>query len=618
MKRTPAIKRTPVLKGKVKRTPVTGPLILSKKDPRDNLEDYKKEVIKARKRAGSNFIDKISNEVGYIETLTETNLEPTCLYSYQRDFMSDRSKYRHCDKSRQIGQSYGFSCEGYAKSQLLDIYTGIFVSFNQDEANEKITYARTLNESVPYKYKKKLVVDRVTALEWEGKLPDGRKTRTRLISHPQREPRGKGYNTDVFLDEIAHYQWPEKVYIAAVPIVTRGFGQLSMASSPLGQSGLHYEIGSDIETYSNYSRHRVYWWNNPDFLNEDAVRNFDEIHKVALELETEDRVLQFGNEAIKQAFNSMLIEYFQQEYELEAIDESVSYYPMDLIKQCTFEALMGFASVEEGDLYGDNPVYTNPIYPDFNFKIYKTMEELSHAISKGIVSKRLFAGYDIGRREDSSEIFVLEEIPELDFLQVVRLIISLRKTRYRKQFQTVEKLFGLMPINKMKIDSTGQGDNLAEDLRHKFHSRIEDVKFNNANKGEMATNVKLRMEDQTLAYPNDKGLIRQIHSIKRKVMEGAIIKYEVSPSERRRHHGDKFWALALASSAGKLAQMHRVRLIGSSLSTPIISKRLIPATRPREFKKLPDIHGVNWNKFPAIPNHMDQFEVPIFRENLGR
>lgn len=604
------IKRTPVKKT-IKRTPIGGPLILSKKDPSDDIHDFNKTMKHSSRRAlkelqKRNFLKDISSEVGYIEKLTETNLEPTNLYDYQKKWIADRSKYRHGDKSRQIGQSYSFACEGYAKSQLLRIYTSIFVSYNQEEANEKIVYARMLHESVPFKYKKTLVVDRITALEFEGKLRDGRRTRTRLISHPQREPRGKGFNTDVFLDEIAHYQWPEKVYVAAVPIVTRGYGQLSLASSPLGKSGLHYDIGSDIEKYSMFSRHKVYWWENPDFLNEDAIRNIDFVKEQAFDMKTIDRVLEFGNDAIIQAYHSMIEEDFQQEYELEALDDSVSYYPRDLINQCTFETLSGRQVLDEEDIYGDNPIHLNPIYPDVNFKIYGSIEELSHAIFKGKVGRSFFAGYDVGRDENNSEVIVIEELPSHDHLQIVRLLITMKRTEFRKQHNILKKLFKLVPIKLLKIDSGGMGQQMGENLRKAFHSRIDDLKFNNENKKDMATNFKLRLEDQSIAYPNDKDLIRQIHSVKRKVTENSVVKFEIA--RNRLHHGDKFWALALASSAGKPAEMHSIKLVTASATKVHGSHRIITTVPDKLFKGSPAvIHGTNWKKLPAPPRHANEF-----------
>ena len=614
------IKRTPINKHKRgkftgSRSPVTGPLILSKKDPTDDPVDFEKTMGESRERALKELTKKISSEVGYIETLTQTNLEKTELYNYQQDWLNDRSKYRHCDKSRQIGQSYVFACEGLSKAQLLNIYTGIFVSYNQDEANEKIVYAKTLYDSIPHKYRKKLAVDRITALEFIGRAPNGTTTKTRLISHPQREPRGKGYNTDVYLDEIAHYQWQEKVYVASVPIVTRGLGQLSMASSPLGKAGLHWDIGHDVQKYKMFSRHKVYWWNNPDFLNDDALKNIEDIKTIAPDMETEDRVFEFGNDAILQAYNSMMLDDFCQEYEIEPMDDAVSYYPMKLINQCTFESLKGYSYTDEEDLYGDDPQYVDPVYPNFNFKTYDSPEELSHAIFKGNVSRRLFAGFDVGRNENNSEIIILDENPELDHLQSVRLVLTMKKTEFRKQFDTISKLFKILPIRLLNVDSTGIGTNIGEDLRKRFGSRINDMKFNSENKGEMATNLKLRMEDQTIAIPNERDLTRQIHSVKRVVSQNSVVKYEVQQS--RVHHGDKFWALALASIAGKPAEMIKLRMVTAHQAVVSNTGRILKQENSRIFTgnpyviDSPYLAGVSKSlvNLTPPPKHFSEFSI---------
>lgn len=607
------IKRTPVKYLKTERTPVRGPLILSRKDPRDDIEDFNKTMDETNTRAQKilGVAGKISNEVGYIENLTETNLSPTRLYHYQKKFMLDRNKYRHCDKSRQVGMSYSFSCEGYAKSQLMDIYTGVFVSYNQSEANDKINYARTLYESTPHKYRKKATIDRITAMEFEGRTSNGRKTRTRIISHPQREPRGKGFNTDVFLDEFAHYQWQQKVYVASVPIITRGLGQLSMASSPLGRTGIHYEVGANEKDFSMYSRHKIYWWDNPDFLKEKYIPRIAEVQEDAPTLTTEERVFKYGNDSIIQAYLNTLEEYFCQEYELRPLDEETSYYPMSLIRQCTFEVLAGFEIIDEEDIYGDNPEHTDSVYPGYNFKVYESLESLSRAVAKGEVGKRLFAGFDIGRNEDSSEVIIVEEVPEMNYFQSIRLIASMRKMEFRKQFQFICKLFKHLPIRLMKIDSTGMGKQLAEDLKKKFHSRIDPVHFTNEIKNDIATNFKFRLEDQTLGIPNDRDLIMQIYSIKRKVTEGNnTVRYEAEKSKK--HHGDKFWSLALASFSGEPAQMHRVKFVSAGILQPEHKSfnRLLKPEKHRNFIGMPMAVGsVDYKKLPMPPFHAGEFAI---------
>ena len=66
--------------------------------------------------------------------------------------------------------------------------------------------------------------------------------RSRLISHPCKDPRGK-HKADVFLDEFAHYGHKQRgIYVAAVPIVSRGNGQLTIGSTPLMVGDLFHEI----------------------------------------------------------------------------------------------------------------------------------------------------------------------------------------------------------------------------------------------------------------------------------------------------------------------------------------------------------------------------------------
>jgi len=92
----------------------------------------------------------------------------------------------------------------------------------------------------------------------------------------------------------------------------------------------------------------------------------------------------------------------------------------------------------------------------------------------------------------------LDENPNLDHLQSVRLMLTMKKTEFRKQFDIISKLFKILPIRLLNVDSTGIGTNIGEDLRKRFGSRINDMKFNSENKGEMATNLKLRTAHQAV------------------------------------------------------------------------------------------------------------------------
>ncbi|MHC4253377.1 MAG: terminase large subunit domain-containing protein, partial [Planctomycetota bacterium] len=146
---------------------------------------------------------------------------------YQLDHLRDKSKFRIREKGRGVGFSFVCAAEALAKAQTRPSYTAILVSPNLEEAVEKIRYANQLYETIPLRFRKKKVVDNKTSIEFED--PTGR-CRSRLISHPCKDPRGK-HNADVYLDEFAHYGAKQRaVYVAAVPIVSRGEGQLTIGS----------------------------------------------------------------------------------------------------------------------------------------------------------------------------------------------------------------------------------------------------------------------------------------------------------------------------------------------------------------------------------------------------
>ena len=189
------------------------------------------------------LMDWMATVPGYIEAHTSTDDGPTKLYDYQIRFMNSKRNFRNVQKSRQVGFSYVYACESLARSQLSKSrYTAIFVSYNQMEAAEKIYYAKFLYDSIPAKWRRKLVVNNKHSMEFEDSTG---KVRTRLLSHAQREVRGKGGNTWVYLDEIAHYVMADRIYISALPVVVRGNAGLTTGSSPNGKNNLFYSISTN-------------------------------------------------------------------------------------------------------------------------------------------------------------------------------------------------------------------------------------------------------------------------------------------------------------------------------------------------------------------------------------
>lgn len=522
----------------------------------------------------------LSTEPGFLEGFTEDALgNPTRLYLYQIKYLTDPSFFIHIDKSRQTGFSYIYAGRSLAKSHLTSYHTSIFISINQEEANEKINYARGLYESMPLSIQKKCVVDNKHSLEFEDKAGT-KKSRTRIISHAQREPRGKGGNVDVYLDEAAHYTWGEQIYVAAVPIITRGSGTLTIGSSPLGKKGIHYEIIAKDVFRKIYSYHRVFWWNCIEFV---AVGKFKEAQKKAPNMSTEERIVKYGSEKLIGIFISMDLEQFQQEYELLHVDESVSFFPIDLINSCVYEVVIDSIFLEEDEYSGK---LTFPIvekYPEVDFRYYENLEELREAISKGKIGRKLYAGYDVGRKSNNGEFSIIEETDTDPQVQIVRHLMTFRDKKFKFQKAYLKRCLDDFPRMRMKIDSGGIGEDMSEELAD-YSWRVEPIHFSNEWKEDVCSDFRIRLEEKMIALPNIKELKNQIHSIKRKVTETGRFIFDAE--KNRSHHGDIFWSVAMASSLGS-RPMRRSMLVPPGLDKGriILPKRIIPIETARSFQR---------------------------------
>ncbi len=475
------------------------------------------------------FSDWIASECGFLENFTESYndegfLQDTRFYHYQKDYLNSPARFWWEDKSRQVGESFVFASRAFARSMLRDNYLCIFTSFNEEEAKEKIRYASQLYHSMPRKYQlaRPLVVDNKTSLEFDV----NGKTTTRLFSHPQRPLRGKGRG-DVVLDELGHYIYSTTVYDSAVPVTSRGKGCLTVGSTPLGKMGRFYEIGAnEIDEltgkpkFPEYVRRSIPWWLSPVFC-KDVLNAI----KLAPKMETDLRCETFGTEDLLIQRRGLTLDIFQQEFECAYLDESVSFFPYDLINLCMPVDKEGVGLYHK----------------------YQSLHEIMKGISKKKIIGQLFAGWDVGRKNDLAEFYIIEEYPETK-QQSTLFNRTFKNEKFQVQKEFAREALNTLPILRLGIDATGMGLPLAEDMEADFHSRIEPIVFTAQWKEMSATNFKIRMQSEKLGMYLDKNLKQQIHSVKRKVTASGNVRYDVDENEK--HHADKFWALVLASEMG--------------------------------------------------------------------
>ena len=459
------------------------------------------------KRDDADFADWVAREEGFASTLMRYNDDELRLENYQLSFLIDESSYRCVEKSRQTGYSFVFAIEALARAHLRETHTAVFVSYNLADAKEKITYCRQLHEELPLEYQKKLVIDSKLEIGFRSNASGGRVSR--IISNPSKAPRGK--HGDIYLDELAHCGNDKEIYKGSTALILRSGGQLTVCSSPLGRRGVFWEIArEELRPYPYYRRQSIPWWLCAEFCND-----VETAASTANEMTTDERVARFGKRGILEQYASLVLEDFQQEFEVYYSDEALTFFPYGLI--------LGCCTLENEELADD--------YADL-------------ANARG----RLTAGYDVGRRNDLGELAVFER--QRDGRKVARMLKTFEKMSFESQKAELRALLTVAPIDWLAIDETGMGMNLAEDMEREFPGRAYGVPFSGERKHLWCNDFKIDLQRRVLVLPRSRKLIGQIHSIRKNITPAGRVTFDVdksSASQREIGHADQFWACALGA-----------------------------------------------------------------------
>lgn len=421
-------------------------------------------------------------------------------------------------KSRQVGWSWTAAAKATARAILYPKSLHLFVSINQEEAAEKVRYANAIREALDLSVRPKLIKDNIFGVE----LQNG----SRLLSLPCRAPRGKP-RASVYLDEFAHYPNDKLIYQGALPVISKG-GIIEIGSSPFGAGGRFWEIYSQsIQPYPGFIRRTVEWWKT-FALCKDLYNAFF----LAPGMPTEERVYKFGTERLITIFENMLLDDFQQEYECQWLDASVTFIDWDLIKRN--QILDQAGKLWHRTVNGIDEAFA-------------AIDELYVEIAKARVEQTLTGGTDIGRTHDKTEIILNGE--STTGSRPYRLGITLDRVEFDDQQAVLNKVMEILPVRRMLIDKTGLGMQLAENSARNFPDRAVGVWFDSAIKELMSIELKRQMQNGSVPLPLDRNLGYQIHSIRRQPTEGKNLAYNTT--EKREHHADRYWALALSIYAPK-------------------------------------------------------------------
>lgn len=437
--------------------------------------------------------------------------------AFQLAFLNNSTRFGLDVKARQIAWSFTAALDAVVDGILNPDTPHVFVSINLDEAKEKIRYAKSIIKALDEPVRPVLAREALTEIE----LANG----SRLISHPTTPPRGKP-RARIYLDEMAHYRegLDREIYRAALPATTKGDGYIRIGSSPLGASGLFWEIATEsTRPYPGFEGNRRFipWWQVRALC-----RDVPRAKREAPEMATEDRVREFGTEALQDIYANMFLEDFQQEYECAWLDETTAWISWEILKRNRQEGLTWFAAsgVDEG---------------------LAIIEPVQKAITARLVEPALYGGIDVGRQKHLTELILIgrgttTELP-------VRVAVSLDRVEYDDQQRVFTEILTRLPVTMCLVDQNGIGAQLAENLERT--GRAQGVDFTNATKELWAVEARIQAERGNTPLPMDRDLAYQIHSIKRKVTAAKNLVFDTERNEK--HHADKFWAWALALWAAR-------------------------------------------------------------------
>lgn len=220
---------------------------------------------------------------------------------YQKKVFLDNNKFIAVLKSRQIGMTTLLAY--LALNNVVKGISSIIVSASQRQSLNVMSMIDKIVEDVI----KNTNITIKNSTKTEKRFSNG----AYLIALPSNPRSIRGFTGTVILDECAIMPEADEIYTSVLPtITTNPKYQLIVSSTPLGQSGLFYNIWTDETKYRNYSRHKINIY--------DAIKDG----------------LKVDIDVLKNNYDE---ESFRQEFLCEFIDESTAYYPFELIKKSITE-----------------------------------------------------------------------------------------------------------------------------------------------------------------------------------------------------------------------------------------------------------------------------------------
>lgn len=508
--------------------------------------NYVREVLAAPARVSAAFPSVFLQRYARVYN-AEGDLVPLVLEPWQAYAVDDPAGLAVWVKPRQVGFSFLRAARSTARALLRPNYTGIFVSYNRDEAKNKIIYARQLYESMSYPGKPRLRSDNMSELAFENG--------SRILSFPAKAVRGYA-NPDVFGDEWAFVPGAAAIYAGSLSSGVRGGGTFAVASTPYGESNHFFAVyADDLGQHRAWERHRIEWWYSPSMCRDVAAAL-----ALAPLMGTAERVERFGSPKLQQIFSGLALEDFQREHEssFAARDDTA------LSRARLLEAATGWED-EDGD--GADPTRPGDLEPGCVVANYREPDE--HALTARIVPairraldamhdrSRAVVGFDVGRTGDAAALVILEHRPSGEW--ITRAMLQFHGMDWPEMEAMLHSLARDGRVRRLGIDAYGIGEKLARDVKNRhdpkgtpeLEGRVLMVPFgvDRARSRAFHAVIKAVQARDVRLYPTE-DLFRHFAAFKREPASGIFGERFVLERGRNadgsQHHADLVVALGLA------------------------------------------------------------------------
>lgn len=423
----------------------------------------------------------------------------------QERWIADRSRLKLMEKARQIGISWSTAYTAVERTSQAgakwdqwvssrdDLQARLFIEDCKMWAKVLDMAARDLGE---------MVIDEKTKLTAYVLELSSRKRIHSMSSNPDAQAGKRGGR---ILDEFALHPDPRKLWSIAYPGITWG-GSMEIISTHRGSHNFFNQLIREIRENGNPKKISLHRVTLEDALNDGFLFKLQQSLPQDHEVQAMDEAAYF--EFIRSGCADE--ESFLQEYMCQPADDDVAFLEYDLIASCEY----GAGEKWEFDL-----------------------DQLRAA--RG----RLYAGLDIGRKNDLTVLWVFELLGDVLY---TRKIIELKNMSKPDQEAILWPIMALM--ERTCIDNTGLGIGWTDDAQRQFGEyRVEGVTFSARMKEELAYPVRGGMQDKKLRLPYRPEVRADLRAVTKVATSSGNIRFTAERTSDG--HSDRFWALALGKHA---------------------------------------------------------------------